>query len=146
MASPAKTIRLILVVDQDKEVRAFLAESLMPNGFGVWEAPGADAAIKILNDRRIDLVIGDAAQLEPDGEKTLRKLRRFQPVTKILAMTGTFPAVATAPRFVRLRSRFPILEPGGLNARLFLRADATLPKPVSVDLMIEITRKLLGES
>ncbi len=51
-----------------EEVRAFLGESLKSSGYGVWEAPSGEAALKILGERRIDLVIGDAAKLEPDGE------------------------------------------------------------------------------
>lgn len=146
MSLPSKLLRLILVVHDDKNVRAFLGESLKASGYGVWEAPSGELAMKILGERRIDLVIGDAAGSEPDGEKTLRKLRRFQPGVKILAMTGKFPAVSTALRFVHRRSRFPLMEPGSFKARLLLGADATLPKPVSVDLLIETTKKLLGSS
>jgi two-component system KDP operon response regulator KdpE len=79
MSLPSKPLRLVLVVDDDKEVRAFLGESLKAGGYGVWEAPSGKVAMKILGERRIDLVVGDAAGVEPDGEKTLRKLRRSQP-------------------------------------------------------------------
>jgi CheY-like chemotaxis protein len=146
MSVPSKPLKLILVVDDDREVRAFLAESLKTSGYGVWEAPSGKAAMKILGERRIDLIIGDAAGLEPDGEKTLRKLHRSQPGIKILAMTGKFPVVSTTLRFVRRLPRVPLLEPGSLRARLFLGASATLPKPISVNLLIETTRKLLGDS
>ena len=144
MNLPAGALRLILVVDDDERVRAFLSEALKRSGYGVWEAPSTKLAVKILSERRINLVIGDATRLEQDGG--LRRLRHAQPGIKILAMTGAFPAISTAPRFVRRRVRFSLMDPAGLKARLFLGADGTLPKPVSADLLIETTRKLLGET
>jgi CheY-like chemotaxis protein len=148
-----KPLRLILVVDEDADVRAFLKESLTHSGFGVWVAAGAKPAITILRERRIDLIVGDASRFEPDGEKTLRKLRRSRRGTKILAMTGALPAIATAAVPTSRRSHFPLrgfhfplLQPEWLEARFFLGAHATLPKPVAVDLLIETVKKLLGDA
>lgn len=118
----------------------------MQHGYGVWVAPSATLAINILRERRIDLIVGDASSLEPDGEKTLRKLRRSRRGTKILAMTGPSPAIASPPESVGRRSRFPLVEPDRLEARLLLGAHAILPKPVSADLLIEAVKKLLGDS
>lgn len=100
----------------------------MEHGYGVWAVASAAMAISILRERRIDLIVGDAAGLEPDGEKTLRKLRRSGPSIKVLAMTE--PAQGR-------RSR--------LKARLFLGAHAILPKPVSANQLIETVKKLLGD-
>jgi CheY-like chemotaxis protein len=137
-------IPLILVIDDDEQVRNFLKTSLTRSGYGVWDAACGDLAARILGERRIDLIVGDAGRIDPDGENTLRKLRRAQPGIKILAMTGRFPVVSTNPAFVSRRPRFPIMEIAVLKARLFLSADATLPKPVSADLLIETAKKLLG--
>jgi CheY-like chemotaxis protein len=148
-----KPLRLILVVDEDADVRAFLKGALMQSGFGVWVAPSAKPALTILRERRIDLIVGDASRFEPDGEKTLRKLRRSRRGTKILAMTGALPAIASASvparrgvHFPRRGFHFPLLQPEWLEARFFLGAHATLPKPVSLDLLIETVKKLLRDT
>jgi CheY-like chemotaxis protein len=140
-----KPLRLILVVDEDADVCAFLKDSLMQQGYGVWAAPSATLAMNILRERRIDLIVGDASSLEPDGEKTLRKLRHSRRGTKILAMTGASPPIASTPVLAGRRSRFPLVEPDGLEARLLLGAHAILPKPISADLLIEAVKKLLGD-
>jgi CheY-like chemotaxis protein len=145
MGLPAKPLKLILVVDDDEQVRAFLKESLNGSGYIVREAASAGLALKILGEHRIDLIIVDATSFEKDGQKYLRELRRAQPGMKTLAMTAKFPAVSTNPPFVSRPARFPAMEPASLKARLFLGADATLPKPVSAELLIETTRKLLGD-
>ena len=139
----AKPIRLILVIHDDKEVRTFLKELLTQNEYVVREAASGSIAARILGDHRIDLIVGDDAMTEPDGETTLHKLRRAYPGNKILAMTGKFPAVSTSPHFVRRRGRFALTDWAGLKARILLGADATLPKPVSADLLIETVEKLL---
>jgi CheY-like chemotaxis protein len=120
---------LILVVDGDAAVREFLKDLLMQHGYGVWAVSSGAMAIPILRERRIDLIVGDASCIEPDGEKTIRKLRRSRPETKILAMTGASRAMA----------------PEWLQAR-FLGADAILPKPVSADLLLQTAEKLLGDN
>jgi CheY-like chemotaxis protein len=146
-------LRLVLVVDEDADVRAFLKASLTQSGFGVWVAPSATLAIRILRERRIDLIVGDASRFEPDGEKTLRKLRRSQRGTKILAMTGELPMIASAAVSARSRTHFPrrgfhfpLIQPEWFEARFFLGAHATLPKPVAVDLLIETAKRLLGDT
>ena len=96
---------LILVIDDDEQVRNFLKASLTRSGYGVWDAACGDLAARILGERRIDLIIGDAGRLDPDGENTLRKLRRVQPGIKILAMTGKFPA-ARQPCFCQASPPF----------------------------------------
>jgi CheY-like chemotaxis protein len=141
----AKTISPILVIDDDRQVRAFLKESLTRNGYPIREAASGDIATEILADHRINLIVGDAAMLEPDGENTLRKLRRGHPGIRTLAMTGTFPVVSTNPHFVHRRARFVLMDTAGLKARLVLGADATVPKPISVDLLIETVKTLLGQ-
>jgi|SRR5579863_2164763 len=141
-----KPLRLILVVDEDADVRAFLKDSLMQGGYGVWAAPSAKMAISILHERRIDLIVGAASSFEPDGEKTLRKLRRSQRGTKILALTGDSPAIVKAPGLVERRSRLPLMKPEWLEARFILGAHAALPKPVSADLLVETVKRLLGDT
>jgi CheY-like chemotaxis protein len=142
-----KPLRLILVVDEDADLRAFLKDSLMQSGYGVWAAPSAKMAIGILSERRIDLIVGDASSFEPDGEKTLRKLRRCsQRGTKILALIGDSPGMVRTPGLVERRSRLPLMEPEWLEARFFLGAHAALPKPVSADLLIETVNRLLGDT
>jgi CheY-like chemotaxis protein len=141
-----KPLKLILVVDEDADVRAFLKDSLMECGFGVWAAPSAKVAVGILRERRIDLIVADASRFEPDGEKTLRKLRHSQRGTKILALTGDVPAIASAPGLRGRRSAIPLKKRDWLEARFLLGAHATLPKPLSADLLIETAKKLLGEN
>jgi CheY-like chemotaxis protein len=135
--------RGILVVDGDAEVRDFLRAPLQKHGYQVFEAANLKLAREVLDVNRIDLVIGDLARFEQESEETVRKLRRSYPAIRILAMTGRLPAVSTTLPSVRRNRR--AMETDGWKARWLRGADATLPKPVSVDLLLETTSRLFQD-
>lgn len=136
--------RVILIVDDDEEVRAFLREPLRSNGYEVAEASSLKLAKEILNRSRVDLLIGDLARFEEDDAETVRTFRRQHPATAILALTGKFPAVSKSPPFVRRRSR-RVVETEDLKARWLRGADAALPKPVSIELLLETVKSLFRD-
>jgi DNA-binding response OmpR family regulator len=136
--------RVIVIVDGDEEVRAFLREPLQSNGYEVREAASLRIAREILSGNRIDLVIGDLANFKQSGGDSVRNLRRLHPSTAILTLTGNYPAVSKNPPFVRRRSRRAV-ETEDLKARWLRGADAALPKPVSIDLLLETLNALFRE-
>jgi DNA-binding response OmpR family regulator len=136
--------RVILVVDSDEEVRAFLREPLRRSGYEVVEAATLKLAKDIMNRVRIDLLIVDLARFEEDDAESVRAIRRQYPSTAILALTGKFPAVSKNPPFVRRRTR-RVVETEDLKARWLRGADAALPKPVSVDLLLETLKALFRD-
>jgi CheY-like chemotaxis protein len=136
--------RVILIVDSDQEVRAFLREPLTSNGYEVVEAASLKLAKDILNRARVDLLIGDLARFEDGDAESVRTFRRQHPATAILALTGKYPAVSKSPPFVRRRPH-RVVETEDLKARWLRGADAALPKPVSVDLLLETLKTLFRE-
>jgi CheY-like chemotaxis protein len=136
--------RVILIVDSDEEVRAFLREPLRSNGYEVVEAGSLKLAKDIMGRARIDLLIGDLARFEEGDAHSVRTLRRQHPATAILALTGKFPVVSKDPPFVRHRGR-RVVETEDLKARWLRGADAALPKPVSVDLLLETLTTLFRD-
>lgn len=119
--------RAVLVVDEDSEVRALVAKALR-GGYDVLEASSLTMARTVLNETRVDLMIGDLARFEQQGEESVRNLRRLYPGTRIIVMTGSVPAL----------SRY-----AGFKARWLRGADATLPKPISTGLLLDTAGKLL---
>ncbi len=136
--------RVILLVDHDEEVRAFLSEPIKSNGYEVVEAGSLKAAKNIMNRARVDLLIGDLALFEEGDAESVRTFRRQHPTTAIMALTGKYPAVSKSPPFVRRRARC-VVETDDLKARWLRGADAALPKPVSVDLLLETLKTLFRD-
>jgi DNA-binding response OmpR family regulator len=136
--------RVILIVDSDEEVRTFLREPIKSGGFEVVEATSMKRAKEILNRSRIDLLIGDLALFEEGDAESVRDIRRQFPATAVLALTGKFPAVSKNPSFVRHRAR-RVVETEDLKARWLRGADAALPKPVSIELLLETLNGLFRD-
>jgi DNA-binding response OmpR family regulator len=135
--------RVILIVDSDEGVRTFLREPLRSNGYEVMETTSLKLAKDTLNRVRVDLLIGDLALFEEGDAESVRTFRRQHPATAILALTGKFPAISKNPPFVR-RGRGAV-ETEDLKARWLRGADAALPKPVSVDLLLETLNGLFRD-
>ena len=136
--------RVILIVDSDEEVRAFLREPLLSSGYEVVEAGSLKVAKDLMNRARIDLLIGDLALFEEGAAESVRTFRRQHRATAVLALTGKFPAVSKNPPFVRRRTH-RVVETDDLKARWLRGADAALPKPVSVDLLLETLKTLFRD-
>ena len=136
--------RVILIVDSDEEVRTFLREPLKSSGYEVVETTSLKLAKDVLNRARVDLLIGDLARFEESEGESVRDFRRQHPATAVLALTGKYPAVSKNPVFVRRRARH-VVETEDLKARWLRGADAALPKPVSVDLLLETLTTLFRD-
>jgi signal transduction histidine kinase/CheY-like chemotaxis protein len=84
----------ILVCDDDKGVREFVGTVLRDGGHTVWEADGASAALRILEDEQpIDLFLVDYAMPEMNGAAVIERARDRHPGLKLLMMTGDAEAL-----------------------------------------------------
>lgn len=70
-----ETRPLILVVDDDPEIRRLVAEFLAREGLEVEEAADADAMDTVLARRRPDLIVLDLMLPGEDGLSICRRLR-----------------------------------------------------------------------
>jgi signal transduction histidine kinase/CheY-like chemotaxis protein len=81
--------RIVLIVDDDPEVRRVTAEYLEHTGFTVFEAESGSKALELLDGGgRIDLLLVDFAMPEMDGAELLRRVRQIRPGLPALMVTG----------------------------------------------------------
>src|SRR5436190_11636226 len=78
----------ILVVDDDPHVLEFLTHILSNANYAVVMANSGAAALQILNERRVSLVILDLQMPPPDGFEVLKALRSTHPSLKILVTSA----------------------------------------------------------
>jgi PAS domain S-box-containing protein len=79
----------ILVVEDDDALRACTVEMLSELGYDVLEAPGAAAALQILERRRdIDLLFTDVVMPGTNGRQLADEAVRRRPQLKVLFTTG----------------------------------------------------------
>ncbi len=120
---------LILVVDDDTQVRSMLRMTLEQAGYEVEEAGDGNEASRIQRARPADLAIVDILMPERDGLETIMEYRKHVPRCRIIAISGGGRQV-----------------PGDFlqEARL-LGADRTFCKPVDRRELLDSIRVLLGD-
>jgi CheY-like chemotaxis protein len=93
--------KVILVVDDDADVREVAAETLVDAGYAVLEAGTAHDAFKLLQERPdIDLVFTDIMMPGIDGFKLAGMVRMSNRRTRVLFATGYMDLAQLNPAFV----------------------------------------------
>jgi CheY-like chemotaxis protein len=107
---------LVLLVDDNSEVRRSVHRILAVAGHDVLEAGDGSEALDLLRQHHPDLVITDLVMPNKDGIETILEIRREHLAVKILAITGGDP----------------LGGPIYLAAAAKLGADAVMRKPLRV--------------
>ena len=120
---------LILVIDDDDDVRDTVCELLQMAGYEVAAAPNGRVGLQMLSERAADVVITDLFMPEMEGIETIVAVRASRPWVPIIAMSGggkwdTVQSLKTAHQ---------------------LGAMETLPKPITFDALMRALRSALGE-
>jgi PAS domain S-box-containing protein len=84
----------VLVVDDESEVRALIAEILRGSGYHVVVAADGDAAIALLDraTRPVDLLVTDVVMPVMSGTDLAARVTSSSPTTRVLFVSGFVPA------------------------------------------------------
>lgn len=86
-----ESVKRVLIVDDDDQVRSLLATILMKDGIQSYQADCAEEALAILKkckDHGIQVLLIDLALPGMDGASLCRRVRRTEPLKVTIAMTG----------------------------------------------------------
>lgn len=119
---------IIVVVDDDEEVRQTLVRILEGVGHTVHPAADGDSGIALCDSVAPDLVITDILMPEKEGIETIRELKRLHPSLRIVAISGG--------------GRAGILD--FLDMARALGADEVLQKPFRRSELLEVVDRLIG--
>ena len=88
-------IATVLLCDDDRDVRRFLAELLRSDGYTVLEASCPEAALRLLEDgAAVDLLIVDYALPGLNGLEIIRQAQHRRPSLRALLITGDAGALS----------------------------------------------------
>ena len=79
---------MILVVDDDNDVRAMIKRALQELGYPVSEAPDGPSALASFEERKPSLVILDYVMPGMDGAEVARRITALDPDVPIVFSTG----------------------------------------------------------
>ena len=112
----------ILVIDDQKPIRALLRAALEEDGHEVLEASNGLLGLERYRERAADLIITDMLMPEMNGLEMMLELNRSFPNVKVIAMSGG-----------------PERE-GGLHAAKLLGARQTFQKPFDMSALLDAVR------
>ena len=147
----------ILLVEDDDALREALADTLMLGGYDYLEAASAEAALQLLQQDSVSMVVSDVNMPGMDGHALLRTLRSQYPQLPVLLMTayGTVQQAVAAMRdgaadyLVKPFAPKALLELIGQHAlgRLAPAADGPVAvEPASVQLLELAAREAASDS
>lgn len=82
--------RNVIVVDDDSQVRASMAEILGGEGCHVVTTPSGFEALRYMKDHPVDLVISDVQMPDMDGYELFRQLKTFHANVPVVLMTAYY--------------------------------------------------------
>ncbi|MCX5817232.1 MAG: PAS domain S-box protein [Proteobacteria bacterium] len=90
MTTPVtKGKEIILIAEDNEEVRRFMREALQQYGYTIIEASdGEDAVDKFKQHRDIDLIVVDSVMPKKNGREVYEEIRGINPHIKVLFMSG----------------------------------------------------------
>lgn len=101
----------ILIVDDEPEVRAVVAEFLEDFGYHVVQADGATQALfRLRENRSIRLLVSDIRMPEMSGIELADAATAEHPWLKVILMSGYFVAKQVNRRFLRKPFRMKELQ------------------------------------
>jgi DNA-binding NtrC family response regulator len=87
---------LIMVIEDDAQVRSILSKMLRRKGHEVMTAPEGRTALGLFRSREVDLVITDLIMPEKEGLETIQDIRHLAPDVPIIAISGGGKYVPTS--------------------------------------------------
>jgi len=78
----------ILIVEEDREFRLMLRDTLKKEGYHIWEASNGQEALDKYGIESIDLMILDIILAKNCGIKAVVEMRRSHPGIKVIAISN----------------------------------------------------------
>ena len=100
----------IVVADDEALARQSVAEFLREEGYQVYEAADGQAALQLLDQFDVDLILSDLRMPGVDGLAVLQKVREMYPQTMVVLMTA-YASVDTVVEALRLGAQDYLLKP-----------------------------------
>jgi two-component system response regulator RegA len=104
----------ILVVDDDERLRSRMARAFEERGYEALQADGYDRAVELATGESTEYAVVDLRMPGKSGLELVGALRRIDPATKIVVLTG-YGSIATALEAVRLGATHYLTKPADID-------------------------------
>ena len=116
----------VLIVDDEPVFRERLTRAFSDRGFEARSADSFDAAIVLATEDSPEIAIVDLRMPGRSGLELLQELRRLDPTTKVVVLTG-YGSIATAIDAMRLGATYYLPKPADVDDVLAAVARSETP-------------------
>ena len=129
----------LLLVDDERDVRASMARVLERAGFAVRLADSAEQAIASLRVEAVDLVITDVIMPRQNGVDLLKALKEEFPAIAVIAISGggNFWPQGYKPEAITTSAYLAAASRAG--------ADGVIAKPFEIAELLDVVRSVLAK-
>ena len=78
----------VLVIEDEKATREFLADQLISKGYKVMTADNGAEAVECVQNSRFQIVVSDVKMPGMDGIQTLEAIKKVAPETQVIMASG----------------------------------------------------------
>ncbi len=93
--------RTVLIVDDDPQILRLVEKMLQHRNVNVLMAPRPTEALRVCEQKPIDVLISDMKMPEMDGIKLADRVLRMYPEASVLLISGAFAEAPPAARRIR---------------------------------------------
>jgi DNA-binding response OmpR family regulator len=122
---------LILIIDDDHQVRAVITRALERDGYRVIQANDGEEGARMAQEHTPSLVLTDILMPNKEGLQVIRELRMAYPAVPIIAMSGGGSSIGAD---------------GILKIARHLGAQHALLKPFSLAELLSVVAATIGQS
>jgi two-component system response regulator RegA len=124
----------LLIAEDHQVLRDRLARAFRDRGYEVRVASNYDEAVALAQDESPEFAVVDMRMPGKSGLELLRELKRIDPATKVVMMTG-FGSIATAVEAMRLGATNYVPKPADADdiINAFARAEMPASQAVPAD-------------
>ena len=109
--APVRGVGTILLVDDEADVRATIADALDHAGYSIIEAGSVTEALDRLSRERVDLVITDYLMPGGSGADLIKRMRVEHPTIAVILLSGYISSMDDLPSdILQLRKPFNITQ------------------------------------
>lgn len=80
--------KIILVVDDNEDIRYVLTTSLVVEGYSVLQASSGMSALKVLDEQPVDLILSDIEMTDGDGFFLLKEIQSRKITPQLVFISG----------------------------------------------------------
>lgn len=134
----------VMIVEDDADLREALSDTLKLAGYHVWEAANGNAALQVLKNEDVGMIVSDVQMDGMDGQTLLKRVKEQYPEIPVVLMTA-YGTIKKAVEAMQSGAVDYLVKPFEAEVLVNMVGQYLLPEKENVELVAEddVTKNIL---